>query len=227
MRRDPAVIAAANKVKAQEEKERRRKSLALPTSLSAPQIVSVPSKNSLTLHPIDVVQAPRGNRTTQLRNAVPPSSFKSALGDTSVINLGTPKLETVKVEKGGLNRRASIAGTVKSLAAPSIVSLSTSIRLIIAEEKTPRSNKAAMLRAPPTGPLPSPAMSNAGSIRSPNTAALSRPKMAKAPSSMSVKTTSTAGAGAGAGTGALSPRPTKASLLRAELGAKVVTQQTF
>ncbi|KAK1921743.1 hypothetical protein DB88DRAFT_513014 [Papiliotrema laurentii] len=195
-KKDPAAVLAQMKAKAQAEQLKRRASIAVPSSLGAPQII------------------PRGNRSSMLRaggQMPPPTSFRSqsALAHTTIDNVRPPSAGPTSTEAytKKLTRRASVAGTVKSLAAPTI---------------QPRLNKAAMLR----NPGPSSTGSGTAAVSSSSTAP-QRPTPTSVPSSIPFKPSGAATAPATAGISlaktqpAIQPKPTKASLLRAGLGAKV------
>ncbi|ORY21294.1 hypothetical protein BCR39DRAFT_553955 [Naematelia encephala] len=200
IKKDIAVVAAENKARDLAERDRRRKSVALPASLSAPQI------------------APRGNRSSALRlgtgTVVSPFRSpvtKSALTVTSASNVDKTKDKTAVTndkakdisigtkDKGVVNRRASVIGAIRSLGAPSIM---------------PRTNKSAMLRAP--GPHVKSA--SISQPIAPPSLASPKPDLRRTEQTIS---------SAGSVVQSSGPRPTKASLLRAGLGAKVAESQVF
>ena len=105
-----------NKANEKEERDRRRKSVALPASLSAPSIVSLSGMRGLVTHS----QAPRQNRSSALRTGgdIPPTSSR-ALTTSAVANVEEVKPGGIET-KTGLTRRSSMG--VRSLGVPSIVS---------------------------------------------------------------------------------------------------------
>jgi len=115
-KKDYAAQALLNKANEKEERDRRRKSVALPASLMAPSIVSLidmlPNGQSYA-------QAPRQNRSSALRTGgdMPPTSMR---GLASAANMDQAKMGSTDI-KPVLTRRASVG--VRSLGAPSIVSL--------------------------------------------------------------------------------------------------------
>lgn len=183
-------------------------------------------------------KAPRANKSSLLRAgsmkaptgsmSAPPVSWKpkGALVASSAANLKVTQEEPVPKKEKPVARRASMMGTLKSLATPSIV------RIPIGDHhelmrKAPRMNKAALLRAP--GSTATPSISS-----SPSMPTLSAPLAKPAGSSttgQSVASTAAAPSTDPTNTKRLSlnphpgPKPTKASLLRAGLGAKFMASK--
>ena len=132
-KRDFAAAALANKAKDKEEYIKRRASVALPASLAAPTIVSLRTLPSLARcvqagDRADITKVPRANRSSQLRTGgpqSPPSAYTNALRSSTSNNVGAPS--SMSDERSSVDekakRRASVIGTVKSLGAPTIVSV--------------------------------------------------------------------------------------------------------
>ncbi|KAK8847506.1 hypothetical protein IAR55_005364 [Kwoniella newhampshirensis] len=195
-RKDPEAIIAANKARALEEKERRRKSIALPSSLSAPSIAPRQNKSSLLRTGGQIVKSP-----TMAKSPISTSSLTrtmSALKVTSVANFVEPNDDTgldQQKHDEKAKTRSSMAG-VRSLGAPSIA---------------PRLNKAALLRAP-TSSTSMPSFSSLPTIQA---------KVLSTPSTKSA-VASVRSAAKTAASPSVGPRPTKSSLLRAAQGTKVL-----
>ncbi|EIW71158.1 hypothetical protein TREMEDRAFT_67600 [Tremella mesenterica DSM 1558] len=202
-KKDREAIAAANKARDGEERQMRRKSIALPSSLSAPSIV------------------PRTNKAAALRTGQPSMSSPARrpqfpLSPTGAANV-IPGSNNASPAVGQKMRRGSLTG-LSSLGTPTIM---------------PRMNKAALLRAPvSSSTVPTVTSSPNPPVRPTHkkTSTLaSIPTMATPPAS-SGKKVSPPSASAASSIGSSrprpmsmgpGPRPTKASLLRAGLGAKV------
>ncbi|OWZ66423.1 hypothetical protein AYX14_02906 [Cryptococcus neoformans] len=164
IRKDPQEMAAANKSREMEERERRRKDTARPTSLAPPSIT------------------PRQNKSSMLRTGIkPPQSLSSVPFARQSMSLAGHS-EKVN-EKGGdegvkprLPRRSEIT-PLKSLGTPCI---------------TPRLNKAALLRTPhsfhsSTSHSPSP-LSFQPRGHSPTSSKLSNPRSSFAASGVTNRT---------------------------------------
>ncbi|WVQ83172.1 hypothetical protein IAT38_005311 [Cryptococcus sp. DSM 104549] len=209
-KKDPLAIAAANKARADEEKEKRRKSVVLPASLMTPSITPRQNKSSMLRTGIKSSESvSSGSSLTQTMGALKvtsnPNARPNLAKDDSAI-----KAAAAAEREEKLKRRSSLTG-VRSLGTPSIA---------------PRLNRAALLRAPHTSHA---SISHPPSSFTPPTpiskpvrpAAQSTPKTTSTPSVPTHRSSSSlSGAGAGGLRSAPSPgpRPTKASLLRAAKG---------
>lgn len=164
----------------------------------------------------DNLQAPRQNKTSALRTGAPVPTSTRALTSTTAANVEQPKPES-KEPKTGLGRRASMG--VRSLGTPSIVSASFPCSLWICPDvQAPRLNRAALLRAP--GPGSSSAFLKTAEPMTSKAVPTASQRTPSKPSSATSGKPST-----GHPTSVMSPRPTKASLLRAGLGAKVYSRE--
>ncbi|ODN79543.1 hypothetical protein L202_03500 [Cryptococcus amylolentus CBS 6039] len=190
VKRDPEAIAATNKARQQEEKERRRKSIITPASLGAPSIVPRQTKSSMLrtgVMPPDSVSS--GSSITRAMSSL--SVERTPVASRTHSSVYLPR-ETEAEAKA--RRRSSVQG-VRSLGAPSI---------------TPRLNRSAMLRAPHTSHA---SISHPpSSFTSPSDYAAS-PQLRPRPSSSASEVQSTVSMRRAAPSPG--PRPTKSSLLRA------------
>lgn len=198
IKKDPQTMAVANKSREMEERERRRKSIARPTSLAPPSIT------------------PRQNKSSMLRTGIKsPQSVSSVSSTTQSMSLAGHSEEVNgkggdKGVKSKLPRKSEMM-PLKSLGTPSI---------------TPRLNKAALLRAPHSShssisysPSPSPFKTRG---HSPISSTSSNPRSSFAASGVTNRTSTRSATSkevpASPGVG---PAATKSSLLRAAQGAKV------
>lgn len=197
-KKGPQAMAAANKSREMQEKERRRATIALPTSLAAPSIT------------------PRQNKSSMLRMGVKsPQSVSSVSSTTQTMSIaGHGEELNGKREDGGLKPklpRYSEIPPLKSLGTPSI---------------TPRLNKAALLRAPhsfhssvPHSPSPSSSIPRG---HSPSSSMSSNPRSSFAASGVTNRpSTRSVTSKGGPASPTVGPRATRSSLLTAAQGAKV------
>ncbi|ODO08620.1 hypothetical protein L198_00352 [Cryptococcus wingfieldii CBS 7118] len=116
VKRDPEAIAAANKARQQDEKERRRTSIMTPASLGAPSIAPRQTKSSMLrtgVMPPDSVSS--GSSITRAMSSL--SVERTPVASRTHSSVDLPR-ETEAEAKA--RRRSSVQG-VRSLGAPSIV----------------------------------------------------------------------------------------------------------